>query len=102
MLPSPSLKLTRYGRRCKPGLRHMMHHRQPSVQRLPPRVRLLDQGAIVGGAPTHLRFVAYSCMNFVDVVAAHVSYSERGREQDLSDEVMGEGEIFARSLRRGP
>jgi hypothetical protein len=41
-------------------------------------------------------------MNFVDVVAAHVSYSERGREQDLSDEVMGEGEIFARSLRRGP
>ena len=80
----------------------MMHHRQPSVQRLPPRVRLLDQGAIVGGAPTHLRFVAYSCMNFVDVVAAHVSYSERGREQDLSDEVMGEGEIFARSLRRGP
>lgn len=66
------------------------------------RVRVLDQGAIVEGAPTHLRFVAYSCMNFVDDVAAHVSYSERGREQDLSDELMGEGERFARSLRRGP
>jgi hypothetical protein len=62
---------------------------------------VLDQEAIVEGEPTHLRFVAYSCMNLVGVVAAHVSYSERGREQDLSDEVMAEGERFARSLQFG-
>ena len=35
--PNPSLKLTRYGRRCKPGPRHMVHHRVPGLQRLPPR-----------------------------------------------------------------
>ena len=35
--PNPSLKLTRYGRRCKPGPRHMVHHREPGLQRLPPR-----------------------------------------------------------------
>jgi hypothetical protein len=35
--PDPSLKLTRYGRRCKPGLRHMVHHREPGLQHLPPR-----------------------------------------------------------------
>ena len=35
--PNPSLKLTRYGRRCKPGPRHMVHHRQPGLQRPPPR-----------------------------------------------------------------
>ena len=35
--PNPSLKLTRYGRRCKPGPRHMVHHRSPGLQRLPPR-----------------------------------------------------------------
>lgn len=32
--------------------------------------------------------------------AATVSYSERGREQDLSDDAMAEGERFARSLER--
>jgi hypothetical protein len=36
-LPNPSLKPTRYGRRCKPGPRHMVHHRSPGLQRLPPR-----------------------------------------------------------------
>ena len=35
--PNPSLKLTRYGRRCKPGPRHMVHHRVPGLQRPPPR-----------------------------------------------------------------
>jgi hypothetical protein len=35
--PNPSLKLTRYGRRCKPGLRPLRHHRSPGLQRLPPR-----------------------------------------------------------------
>jgi hypothetical protein len=35
--PNPSLKLTRYGRRCKPGPRHLVHHREPSLQRPPPR-----------------------------------------------------------------
>jgi hypothetical protein len=35
--PNPSLKLTRYGMRCKPGPRHLVHHREPGLQRLPPR-----------------------------------------------------------------
>jgi hypothetical protein len=35
--PNPSLKLTRYGRRCKPGLRHTVHLLSPGLQRLPPR-----------------------------------------------------------------
>jgi len=65
-------------------------------------IRLLDRGAIVDGTPTQMRFVAYSCIDFLGVVAAQVSYSERGREQDLSDEVMAEGERWARSLRLGP
>jgi hypothetical protein len=34
---NPSLKLTRYGRRCKTGPRHRVHHREPGLQRLPPR-----------------------------------------------------------------
>jgi hypothetical protein len=37
VLPNPSLKLTRYGMRCKPGPRHMVHHRSPGLQRMPPR-----------------------------------------------------------------
>jgi hypothetical protein len=32
VLPNPSLKLTRYGRRCKPGPRHLVHHREPGLQ----------------------------------------------------------------------
>ena len=35
--PNPSLKLTRYGRRCKPGPRQSYHRRAPGLQRLPPR-----------------------------------------------------------------
>ncbi len=35
--PNPSLKLARYGRRCKPRPRHMVHHREPGLQRTPPR-----------------------------------------------------------------
>ena len=35
--PNPSLKPTRYGMRCKPGPRHMVHHRSPGLQRMPPR-----------------------------------------------------------------
>ncbi len=34
-MPNPSLKLTRYGMRCKPGPRHMVHHRSPGLQRTP-------------------------------------------------------------------
>jgi hypothetical protein len=34
---NPSLKLTRYGMRCKPGPRHMVHHRSPGLRRLPPQ-----------------------------------------------------------------
>jgi hypothetical protein len=37
VLPNPSLKLTRYGRRCKPGPRQQYHCREPGLQRLPPR-----------------------------------------------------------------
>jgi hypothetical protein len=37
VLPNPSLKLTRYGKHCKPGPRHLVHHREPGLQRPPPR-----------------------------------------------------------------
>jgi hypothetical protein len=35
--PNPSLKLTRYGRLCKPGLRYPVHLLSPGLQSLPPR-----------------------------------------------------------------
>jgi len=35
--PNPSLKLTRYGKRCKPGLRQSYYRRSPGLQRSPPR-----------------------------------------------------------------
>jgi hypothetical protein len=35
--PNPSLKLTRYGRLCKPGPRQSYYRRVPGLQRLPPR-----------------------------------------------------------------
>jgi hypothetical protein len=35
--PNPSLKLTRYGRRCKPGPRQLYYCREPGLQHLPPR-----------------------------------------------------------------
>jgi hypothetical protein len=35
--PNPSLKLTRYGRLCKPGPRQSYYRRGPGLQALPPR-----------------------------------------------------------------
>jgi hypothetical protein len=35
--PNPSLKLTRYGRHCKPGLRYSVHCLSPGLQYLPTR-----------------------------------------------------------------
>ncbi len=35
--PNPSLKLTRYGWHCKPGLRYSVHCLSPGLQYLPPR-----------------------------------------------------------------
>jgi hypothetical protein len=35
--PNPSLKLTRYGRLCKPGPRQSYYRRGPGLQTLPPR-----------------------------------------------------------------
>ena len=35
--PNPSLKLTRYGRPCKPGPRESYYRREPGLQVLPPR-----------------------------------------------------------------
>jgi len=37
MTPNPSLKLTRYGRHCKPDLRYSVHYLSPGLQHLPPR-----------------------------------------------------------------
>jgi hypothetical protein len=37
VLPNPSLKLTRYGRPCKPGPRQSYYRRVPGLQVLPPR-----------------------------------------------------------------
>lgn len=65
------------------------------------RIVVRDRGAVVNGIPARMRYVAYSCVEFPDLtVAANVSYSERGREQDLSDDAMAEGERFVRSLQR--
>ena len=35
--PNPSLNRTRYGKRRKPGLRHMVHHLSPGLRRLSPQ-----------------------------------------------------------------
>jgi hypothetical protein len=37
VLPNPSLKLTRYGKHCKAGLRHTVHHLSPALHCSPPR-----------------------------------------------------------------
>ena len=37
LMPNPSLNRTRYGKRRKPGLRHMVHHLSPGLRRLPPQ-----------------------------------------------------------------
>ena len=41
--PNPSLKLTRYGMRYKPGLRPLKHHCSPGLQRTPPRAASLER-----------------------------------------------------------
>jgi len=37
MTPNPSLKLTRYGRHCKPGPSQLNYRLSPGLQYLPPR-----------------------------------------------------------------
>jgi hypothetical protein len=37
LMPNPSLNRTRYGKRRKPGLRHLVHHLSSGLRRLPPR-----------------------------------------------------------------
>jgi hypothetical protein len=36
-MPNPSLKLTRYGRHCKPGPSHSYYRLSPGLQYPPPR-----------------------------------------------------------------
>ncbi len=65
------------------------------------RIVVRDREALVDGLPTRLRYVGYSCLQFPGMdVAVSISYSERGREQDLSEEAMAAGERFVHSLRR--
>lgn len=64
-------------------------------------IRVRDHNRIIEGSPALLRVASYTCIEFPDMtVAATVSYSERGREQDLAESAMTEGEKFARSLLR--
>jgi hypothetical protein len=42
-LPNPSLELTRYGRRRKPGVRCLRHCRTPGLRHLPPRAAQLER-----------------------------------------------------------
>jgi hypothetical protein len=42
-LPNPSVNLTRYGRRCKPGLSQRYHRLNPGLQRPPPRAGYLER-----------------------------------------------------------
>ena len=42
MRPNTSVKLTRYGRRCKAGLRYPVHSLSPALQHLPPRAAYLE------------------------------------------------------------
>ena len=38
LMPNPSLNhRTRYGKRRKPGPRHLVHHREPGLRRVPPQ-----------------------------------------------------------------
>jgi hypothetical protein len=41
--PNPSVNLTRYGRRCKPGLSHRYHRLSPGLQHLPTRAGYLER-----------------------------------------------------------
>ena len=42
-LPNRSLKPTRYGRRCKPGLSQRYYRLSPGLQHLPPRAGYLER-----------------------------------------------------------
>ena len=42
-MPNNALWLTRYGRLCKPGLPHMVHHQSPALRHLPPRSAQLER-----------------------------------------------------------
>ena len=42
-MPNPSVNLTRYGRRCKPGLSQRYHCLSPGLQHLPPRAGYLER-----------------------------------------------------------
>ncbi len=52
MRPNPSVNLTRYGRLCKPGLWHMVHHHRPGLQSLSSSasVHFTKAGTILDGA----------------------------------------------------
>jgi hypothetical protein len=41
--PNPSLKLTRYGRHCKPGLSQSYYRLSPGLQYLPTRAAQLER-----------------------------------------------------------
>jgi hypothetical protein len=41
--PNPSVNLTRYGRRCKPGLSQRHHRLSPGLQHLPTRAGYLER-----------------------------------------------------------
>jgi hypothetical protein len=41
--PNSSLEPTRYGRHCKAGLRHTVHHLRPALHCLPPRAAQLER-----------------------------------------------------------
>ena len=43
MTPNPSLKLTRYGRHCKPGLSQWNYRLSPGLQCLPTRAAQLER-----------------------------------------------------------
>jgi hypothetical protein len=43
VLPNPSVNLTRYGRRCKPGLSQRYYRLSPGLQHLPTRAGYLER-----------------------------------------------------------
>jgi hypothetical protein len=43
VMPNPSVNLTRYGRPCKPGPRHLYYRRAPGLQALPTRAGYLER-----------------------------------------------------------
>jgi len=65
------------------------------------RIRARDRGPEgYSGEPLILRYVGYTCVSLKRLLdSAHVSYSERGLEADLSPAALEAGEAFARSLR---